>query len=194
MPVTSKEFAQLVAVVSKTRENAPKWLDAKVKAKLIEVAQAIEDSDPAVMSENDYKKHMAAAEILLKAVIKANKDGDPKAEKEETWKITKYVDKGNCAAAAKSASIDGLETAYKNAVKKYEEYGIDEGHLGVLYEKNILTKGSKYSFFFKYVRTKDHEAELHGVAIGCHDGSGYVELKKDGTKSTTKISAQKKNL
>lgn len=194
MPVDTKEFAQLVNVVGKARENAPRWLDGKVKAKLVELGQEVEDSDPATMSENDFKKHMAAATVLLKAVIQANKDGDPKKEVAQTWKITKYVDKGNCKSAAEKASVDGLKKAYENAVKKYEEYGIDEGHLGVLYEKNILTTGDKYSFFFKYVRVKDFEAELHGVAIGCHDGSGYVELNKDGKKTKTKISAQKKNL
>ncbi len=195
MPVEMKEFAQLLDIVTKARENAPRWLDPRVKAKIVELGQELEESDPAWMSENDYKKHMAAATLYLKAVAQAKKDGDPKKEEEATWKVVKYVDEGDCASAAKKASIDGLETAYKNAVKKFEEYAINEGHLGVLYEKNILTKGSKFSFFFKYVRTKkDFEAELVGVAIGSHGGSGnnYYRLKADGTQGTVKISAQKK--
>ncbi len=195
MPVETKEFAQLVNVVGKARDNAPRWMDGKLKAKLADLAQEIEGSDPSRMSENDFKNKMAEATVLLKAVIQANKDGDPKKEEDAVWKVVKYVDEGDCASAAKKASIDGLETAYKNAVKKFEEYAINEGHLGVLYEKNILTKGSKYSFFFKYVRTKkDFEAELVGVAIGSHGGSGnnYYRLKADGTQGTVKISAQKK--
>ncbi len=39
MPVETKDFAQLVNVVGKARENAPRWLDGKVKAKLVELAQ-----------------------------------------------------------------------------------------------------------------------------------------------------------
>lgn len=194
MPVETKDFGQLVNIVEKARDNAPRWIDGKVKAKLVDLAGEVEKSDPSTMSENDFKKHMASAVALLKAVVQANKDGDPKKEEAKSWKVTKYDDKGNCKSAAEKAGVDGLKKAYENAVKKYEDYAINDGHLGVLYEKNILTKGDKYSFFFKYVRVKDYEAELHGVAIGCHDGSGYVELNKDGKKTKTKISAQKKNL
>lgn len=193
MPVSKSDFNKLLLIITKAQENMPQWLDPRLKSKINEMQSEIVDLDESTMSENRLDTLTKQATTALKAVVQANKDGPPEADTEEKWQIKGYSDKGDCEKAAKNG-IQGLEMAYKKKLQELLVYDINEGHLGCVYEKNILTKGDKFSFFFKYVRKKDYEAELHGIAIGCHSGSNYVVVDKNGKATTNKISAQKKNL
>lgn len=191
--VTKADYIKLLTIITKAEENMPDWVDRKTKAAIRKLASDISDQDETSFTANKYKTDLKKAAAALKAVVAANKAGRPKGKEEEDagWEIRKFVDDGVCEKAAKNA-IPGVEAAYKKEKKKLLAKTIDEGHLGCLYESNILTQGDKYSFFFKYVRVKDNVADLVGVAVGCHSGSNYVRLDAKGKATTTKISAMKK--
>jgi len=191
--VSKADFNKLLMVVIKAQENAPAWLNGRTKTKINQLHSVVVDLDAESISKNQYDKLLKQGATYLKEVVEANKAGAPKSEEDERWSISGYKDTGDCDKAAKNA-IQGVEKAFKKKLAELLEYPINEGHLGCVYEKNILTKGDKYSFFFKFVRKKDYVAELQGIAIGCHSGSNYVIVDKDGNATKTKISAQKKNL